>query len=100
MERLKRDHDHDASTDKTALSKSPSDSGVSPLDDLKVDLDSMKKRLAEERARHKEAIKLVNHAASNSLQGGLVPILETLSSFTSEALKGHEQVRLEDAGGS
>ncbi|XP_048425539.1 LOW QUALITY PROTEIN: nitrate regulatory gene2 protein-like [Pyrus x bretschneideri] len=100
MERLKRDHDHDASTDKAALSKSPSDSGVLPLDDLKVDLDSMKKRLAEERARHKEAIKLVNHAASNSLQGGLVPIFETLSSFTSEALKVHEQVRLEDARGS
>ncbi|KAM0971538.1 hypothetical protein ACFX13_019729 [Malus domestica] len=100
MERAKRDHDHDASTDKSALSKSPSDSGVSPLDDLKVDLDSMKKRLAEERARHQEAIKLVNHAASNSLQGGLVPIFETLSSFTSEALKVNEQVRLQDARGS
>ncbi|PQP99626.1 uncharacterized protein Pyn_18154 [Prunus yedoensis var. nudiflora] len=60
----------------------------------------MRKRLSEEKARHKEAIKLVNHAASNSLQAGLVPIFETLNNFTSEALKVHEQVRLEDAGGS
>ncbi|VVA13563.1 PREDICTED: BZIP mRNAion factor [Prunus dulcis] len=100
MERAKREHDHDAATDKTALSKAPSESGVSPLDDLKVDLDLMRKRLSEEKARHKEAIKLVNHAASNSLQAGLVPIFESLNNFTSEALKVHELVRLQDAGGS
>lgn len=90
-------HGHDKVSTKAALSKLSSDSGVSPLDDLKVDLDSMKKRLHEERARHKEAMKLVHDAASNSLQAGLVPIFKTLESFTSEVVKAHEQVRLQNA---
>ncbi|KAL5075704.1 hypothetical protein RYX36_014688 [Vicia faba] len=81
---------------KTKLPKFTSDSGVSPLDDLKVDLDSMKKRLHEERARHKDAIRLVRDAASNSLQTGLIPIFKTLESFTSEVVKAHEQVRLQN----
>ncbi|KAK2443905.1 hypothetical protein QL285_014969 [Trifolium repens] len=91
-------HEHDKVSGKTALSKFTSDNGVSPLDDLKVDLDTMKKRLHEERARHKEAIKLVRDAASNSLQTGLIPIFKTLESFTSEVVKAHEQVRLQNAG--
>ncbi|XP_027338586.1 nitrate regulatory gene2 protein isoform X2 [Abrus precatorius] len=91
------EHEHDKVSGKTALSKLASDSGVSPLDDLKVDLDSMKKRLHEERTRHKEAIKLVRDAASNSLQAGLIPIFKTLESFTSEVVKAHEQVRLQNA---
>ncbi|KAJ1388136.1 hypothetical protein SESBI_39401 [Sesbania bispinosa] len=94
------DHDHDKVSGKTTLSMLSSDSGVSPLDDLKVDLDSMKKRLHEERARHKEAIKLVRDAASNSLQAGLIPIFKTLESFTSEVVKAHEQVRLQNPGDS
>ncbi|KAE9603932.1 hypothetical protein Lal_00002172 [Lupinus albus] len=96
------EHEHDRGSNKTVLSNTPSD-GVSPLDDLKVDLDSMKKKLQDERARHKEAIKLVRDAASNSLQAGLVPIFKTLESFTSEVVKAHEQVRLQnnqDAGDS
>ncbi|TYH18207.1 hypothetical protein ES288_A05G251300v1 [Gossypium darwinii] len=84
------------SLDKTAVSKVPSESGVSPLDDLKVDLDSMRKKLEEERTRHKDAIKLVHDAASSSLQAGLVPIFEALGNFSSEVLKAHEQVRLEN----
>ncbi|KAK7353201.1 hypothetical protein VNO80_18641 [Phaseolus coccineus] len=91
--------EHDNVSGKTALSKLTSDSGVSPLDDLKVDLDSMKKRLHEERVRHKEAIKLVRDAANNSLQAGLIPIFKTLESFTSEVVKAHEQVRLQNAAG-
>lgn len=98
MERGKLEQDRDASSDKTALSRVPSGSGVSPLDDLKVDLDSMRKKLAEERARHKEAMKLVHDAASNSLQAGLTPIFEALGNFTSEVLKAHERVRLQNAG--
>ncbi|TKY74258.1 serine carboxypeptidase 2 [Spatholobus suberectus] len=89
------EHEHDNVSGKTALSKLASDSGVSPLDDLKVDLDSMKKKLHEERARHKEAIKLVRDAASNSLQAGLIPIFKTLESFTTEVVKAHEQVRVQ-----
>ncbi|KAL2638257.1 hypothetical protein AAZV13_06G105100 [Glycine max] len=92
------EHDHDKVLGKIALSKLASDSGVSPLDDLKVDLDSMKKKLHEERVRHKEAIKLVRDAANNSLQAGLIPIFKTLESFTSEVVKAHEQVRLQSAG--
>ncbi|KAL9313622.1 hypothetical protein ACSQ67_019074 [Phaseolus vulgaris] len=91
--------EHDNVSGKTALSKLTSDSGVSPLDDLKVDLDSMKKRLHEERVRHKEAVKLVRDAANNSLQAGLIPIFKTLESFTSEVVKAHEQVRLQNAAG-
>lgn len=94
------EHEHDKVSGKIALSKFGSDSGVSPLDDLKVDLDSMKKKLHEERARHKEAIKLVRDAANNSLQAGLIPIFKTLESFTSEVVKAHEQVRLQNAGDS
>lgn len=94
MERGKLEHDQDTFSEKTAVSKFPSESGVSHLDDLKVDLDSMRKKLEEERARHKEMMNSVNDAASNSLQAGLVPIFETLGHFTSEVLKGYEQVRL------
>lgn len=99
IERGKIEHEQDALSDKTAVSK-VSGSGVSPLDDLKVDLDSMRKRLEEERARHKETIKLVNNAASSSLQAGLVPIFEALNKFNSEVVKAHDQVRLDYVGGS
>ncbi|KAJ8762944.1 hypothetical protein K2173_023073 [Erythroxylum novogranatense] len=97
MERGKVKRELDVLSDKT-MSKVPSESGVSPLDDLKVDLDSMRKKLEEERARHKEAAKLVHNAASSSLQAGLVPIFEALGNFTSEVIKSHEQVRLDYPG--
>ncbi|KAL3592443.1 hypothetical protein D5086_011083 [Populus alba] len=97
MEKERIEHEHDASLDKST-SKVPSESGISPLDDLKVDLDSLRKKLEEERARHKEAAKLVHDAASSSLQAGLVPIFEALGNFTSEFLKAHEEIRLQDAG--
>ncbi|XP_044480382.1 nitrate regulatory gene2 protein-like [Mangifera indica] len=99
MEKGKLEHDQDALSDKTAVSK-VSGSGVSPLDDLQVDLDSMKKKLEEERARHKEAIKLVHNAASSSLQSGFAPIFEALHKFTAEALKVHEEVRLDHHSGN
>ncbi|KAK3034775.1 hypothetical protein RJ639_032288 [Escallonia herrerae] len=96
-ERGRMERERDAMSDKTGVSIAHSESGVSPLDDLKVDLDSMRNRLDEERARHKEAIKLVHNAASTSLQGGLVPIFRALEKFTSEALNAHKRVRLEGA---
>ncbi|KAI3464525.1 hypothetical protein Pfo_021188 [Paulownia fortunei] len=100
MERGKMEREQDAMSEKTGLSVVPSDSGVLPLDDLKVDLDSMRQRLAEERTKHKDAMKLVHDAASSSLQGGLVPIFKALENFTSEALKAHEHVRLQHPGES
>lgn len=99
MEMGKIEQDHIALPDKASLSKVPSESGVSPLDDLKVNLDSMRKKLAQERARHKEAVKMVHAAASNSLQAGLIPIFEALGNFSSEALRAHEQVRLQKNAG-
>ncbi|KAL6492892.1 hypothetical protein OROGR_032651 [Orobanche gracilis] len=95
-------HPRERKEGKTGLSVVSSDhSGVSPLDDLKVDLDSMREKLADERVKHKDAMKLVHAAAaSNSLQGGLVPIFKALENFTSDALKSHEHVRLQHSGPS
>ncbi|XP_074273508.1 uncharacterized protein LOC141597067 isoform X2 [Silene latifolia] len=96
VERQRKGHEHDdALSDKNSLSIVASDSGISPLDDLKVDLDSMRQRVREERAGHKEAIKLVHDAVSRSIQAGLIPIFESLESFTSDASKALDDVRLE-----
>ncbi|KAL6962167.1 hypothetical protein U1Q18_037121 [Sarracenia purpurea var. burkii] len=97
MERERFENDQNVTSNKTRVSIVSSDSGVSPLDDLKVDLDSMRHKLKEERARHKEAIKLVRTAASSSLQASLVPIFGALGDFTSEALKAYEHVRIQNA---
>ncbi|KAM0032563.1 hypothetical protein Hdeb2414_s0016g00476421 [Helianthus debilis subsp. tardiflorus] len=43
---------------------------------------------------YKEAMKLVENGGSSSLQGGVIPIFKALESFTCDALKAHEQVRL------
>lgn len=94
MERAMIKPDQDEASGKTVLSKVPSESGVSPPDDLKVNLDVLRKQLYDERAKHKDAIKLVHNAASNSIQAGLVPIFEALEKFSSEVMKAHEQVRL------
>ncbi|KAF8405707.1 hypothetical protein HHK36_007784 [Tetracentron sinense] len=95
-EESRMQRDQDASSDKTAVSVVPTESGVSPLDDLKVDLDSMREKLHEERAKHKETVKQVHEAASRSLQAGLIPIFEDLCNFTSETLKAYEQVRIQN----
>ncbi|ESQ34621.1 hypothetical protein EUTSA_v10006728mg [Eutrema salsugineum] len=63
--RMRNDQLHDGASERSVVL---SESGISALDDLKVDLDSMRKKLEEERARHKETIKLVNNAASSSLK--------------------------------
>ncbi|KAF9611241.1 hypothetical protein IFM89_028311 [Coptis chinensis] len=99
-EQVKIQRDRDASSEKSAMSVVPNESGVSPLDDLKVDLDSMRKRLEEEKAKHKEAVQQVHEAASSSLQGGLIPIFESLRNFTSDTLKAYEHVRIQNTGGA
>lgn len=90
--RMRNDQLQDGASERSVVL---SESGISALDDLKVDLDSMRKKLEEERARHKETIKLVNNAASSSLQAGLVPIFEALGNFTSQVVKAHEDVRFQ-----
>ncbi|KAL0546087.1 hypothetical protein IC582_015992 [Cucumis melo] len=97
MERAMIKPDQDEASVRTALSKVPSENQVSPPDDLKANLDSLRKKLYDERAKHKDAIKLVHNAASNSIQAGLVPIFEALEKFSSEVMKAHEQVRLQNS---
>ncbi|KAK9663867.1 hypothetical protein RND81_14G003600 [Saponaria officinalis] len=87
------EHD-DALSDKNSLSIIASDIGILPAD-VKVNLDSLRQRVREERAGHKEAVKLVHDAVSQSIQAGLIPIFESLESFTSEASKALDDVRLE-----
>ncbi|CAH2067737.1 unnamed protein product [Thlaspi arvense] len=96
-QRAKAEHEHrDAESDKrSVVSRGRSESGISVLDDLKVDLDSMRKKLAEERGRRKETIKLVNSVSSSILKAGLVPTFEALRKFTAEAVKAHNIVRLQ-----
>ncbi|XP_022936696.1 nitrate regulatory gene2 protein-like [Cucurbita moschata] len=94
IERATIKPDQDEASGGTVLSKAPTESGVSPPEDVKVNLDSLRRKLYDERAKHKDAIKLVHNAASNSIQAGLVPIFEALEKFSSEVTKAHEQVRL------
>ncbi|XAR62811.1 hypothetical protein NMG60_11017692 [Bertholletia excelsa] len=97
MEQGKLEREQDDTSNKTGGSIVPSESGVSPLDDLKVDPDTMKKELEEEKARHNEALILVQNATSSSLQAGLIPIFEALSNFTSETVKAYEHGRIRNA---
>lgn len=98
MDKKKAEREKDTMSDRNRASIVPSKGRVSRLDDLKVDLDTVGKRLAEEKARHRDAVKIVHDAASSSVQGGLVPIFKALESFSLEVLKAHEQVRLRNGG--
>ncbi|XP_059631797.1 nitrate regulatory gene2 protein isoform X2 [Cornus florida] len=89
MERGRMEQHQNAVSGKAGASMVPSESGVSSRDDLKVDLDSIRKRMDEERARH--------NAAPSSLQAGLIPIFEAMGNFSAEALKAYEQVRIQNA---
>lgn len=101
MDKKRTEREKDNVSDRNSGSIVPSNSkGVSRFDDLKVDLDTVGKRLAEEKARHRDAVKIVHDAASSSVQGGLVPIFKALESFSLEVLKAHEQVRLRNDGQS
>ncbi|KAG6408332.1 hypothetical protein SASPL_131337 [Salvia splendens] len=66
----------------------------SKLDDVKLNLEILKQRLAEERTKHNNAKNLAQTAACCSLQGGLVPIFKELENFTMKALKSHQHIRL------
>ncbi|XP_058089896.1 protein ROLLING AND ERECT LEAF 2-like [Magnolia sinica] len=79
---------------------SEKDSIVLPNDDRKMALDSMRKRLDEEREKHKEAVKRVHEVASGSLDMGFVPVFEAMENFTCETLKAHEEVRIQSSGGT
>lgn len=73
-----------------------SENNQAPIDDRVLALDSIKKRVEEERAKHAEAVKQVQEVASGSLRNGLVPIFEALKNFTSDTLKAYEGLRMPD----
>lgn len=75
------------------------DSVIVPKD-RRAALESMKKRLDEERVKHEETLKKVHEAASGSLEMGFIPIFEAMGNFTSAMLKAHEEVRIQTPGGT
>ncbi|KAL5993149.1 hypothetical protein ACLOJK_014071 [Asimina triloba] len=91
---------HQNASDRTAVSVSGKDTVVLPDDDSKLTVDSMRKRLDEEKAKHAETVKQVHEVASGSLEMGLVPIFEAMENFTCEMLKVHEEVRIQGVTGT
>ena len=71
------------------------------VDNHMVALDTLHKRLDEQRARHEETVKQIREASAADLKAGLAPIFEALESFSVETLKGYENVRIpvESVGG-
>jgi hypothetical protein len=59
-----------------------------------VALDTLHKRLDEQKARHEETVKQIREASATDLKAGLAPIFEALESFTHETLRGYENVRI------
>ncbi|GMH27808.1 hypothetical protein Nepgr_029651 [Nepenthes gracilis] len=90
---MQQNRHNDALSERASPSLVPSGTGVSPLNDLKVDLKTTRRRLRDERAGHKEAMKLVHDATFRSIQDGLIPIFEALESFSTDALKAFEGVQ-------
>lgn len=64
------------------------------VDDRMVALDTLHKRLDEQRAKHEETVKQIREASAADLKAGLAPIFEALESFTHETLRGYENVRI------
>ncbi|KAK8921458.1 hypothetical protein KSP39_PZI020168 [Platanthera zijinensis] len=61
---------------------------------LPEDLDSIKKRLDEVKEKHDETLRQVQADTSDSISTGLIPIFQSLSSFSSDALQAYEEVRI------
>nr|CAB3465195.1 unnamed protein product [Digitaria exilis] len=64
------------------------------VDNRMVALDTLHKRLDEQRAKHEETVKQIREASATDLKAGLAPIFEALESFTQETLRGYENVRI------
>nr|CAB3461429.1 unnamed protein product [Digitaria exilis] len=64
------------------------------VDNRMVALDTLHKRLDEQRAKHEETVKQIREASATNLKAGLAPIFEALESFTQETLRGYENVRI------
>ncbi|XP_068653040.1 protein ALTERED PHOSPHATE STARVATION RESPONSE 1-like [Aristolochia californica] len=77
--------------DKKVVSASNRGSGV-------LQLDLLKRRLDEERAKHVEIIKQVQEAVAGSIEMGLVPIFEAMDKFSSIMVEDIERVRIQEEG--
>ncbi|CAH8354688.1 unnamed protein product [Eruca vesicaria subsp. sativa] len=86
--------DHVEFDKRSVVSKGRSESGVSVLDDLKVDLDSMRKKVEERGKRKENTVKLVS-SSSSTLKVGLGPVFDALRKFNVEVVKAHGIVRLQ-----
>ncbi|KAJ0241447.1 Uncharacterized protein HA466_0218430 [Hirschfeldia incana] len=87
--------DHGEYDKRSVVSKGRSESGVSALDDLKVDLDSMRKKLVDERGKRKENNVKLTSSSSSTLKVGLAPVFDALRKFNVEVVKAHGIVRLQ-----
>ncbi|KAL8144103.1 hypothetical protein V2J09_017135 [Rumex salicifolius] len=58
------------------------------------DLESVKRRVKTEITVHKEAVKVVHAAVFRSIKSGFIPIFEALESFTAQAVKAYDDVRV------
>ncbi|KAK8970972.1 hypothetical protein KSP40_PGU018644 [Platanthera guangdongensis] len=62
--------------------------------ELFTPLDSIKKRLDEVKEKHDETLRQVQADTSDSISSGLIPIFQSLSSFSSDTLQAYEEVRI------
>ncbi|KAG0495409.1 hypothetical protein HPP92_000100 [Vanilla planifolia] len=60
----------------------------------KMHLDLMRRRIDAARAKHDDFAKQMQEVVSNSLRTGLIPIFESLENYSSETLKGYDELRL------
>lgn len=58
-------------------------------------LDLMRRRLDDEKARHREAMKQIQEVASVSLKTGLIPIFEAMENYSSMTLKCYGELRFQ-----
>lgn len=72
--------------------------GDSMSDGKMVAIEGLKKRLDLEKAKHKDAAKLVQEVSTGNLKAGLGPIFEALESLSMEILRGFEEVRFPTSG--
>jgi hypothetical protein len=94
LKSLQKEHglqEHLNKADKPAL---PIADDGRAVDSRMVALDTLHKRLDEQKARHEETVKQIRETSATDLKAGLAPIFEALESFTHETLRSYENVRI------
>ncbi|ONK57629.1 uncharacterized protein A4U43_C09F2460 [Asparagus officinalis] len=67
-------------------------------DDTRKALELARKRLEEERTKHRQIAKQVQEAASSTLETGLLPVFEALRGFISETVDAYKELRIPKEG--